>query len=294
MQQGRPAGFNSTMSSVDQFASVFNAASKTIFQHRPPAFNNALTVTDLTKEAADKYTETAKSFFSSVDITWESINHEDFKTVKELLDIVENKKPDLIVTYRHLHSEAWRWPHSLGEHLDVLIQVTNPPVAIMPHPDRDGIPEHAMKNTDNVIVINDHLTGEDSLINYATCLTRPKGNLHLTHIENGTVFERYMEVISKIPEIDTDIARETIRAQLLNEPSAYIDSVKEALSKEIPDIQIIKHIAQGKQLDEYRKAVEKHKADLVVLQSHDPDQQAMNATAYSLAVELRTTPLLIV
>ena len=282
------------MSSVDQFASVFNAATKTIFQHKPPVFNNALTVTDLAKEAADKYTETSKSFFSSVEATWESIGQEDFNSVKELLDIVEQRKPDLIVTYRHLYSEAWRWPHSLGEHLDVLIQVTDPPVAIMPHPDRKGIPAHAMKNTDNVIVINDHLTGEDCLINHAAYVTRPNGNLHLTHIENGSVFERYMEVISKIPEIDTDIARETIQAQLLNEPSAYIDSVEEALSKEIPDLQVIKHIAQGKQLDEYRKAVERHNADLVVLQSHDPDQQAMNATAYSLAVELRTTPLLIV
>ena len=282
------------MSSVDQFASVFNAATKTIFQHKPPVFNNALTVTDLAKEAADKYTETSKSFFSSVEATWESIGQEDFNSVKELLDIVEQRKPDLIVTYRHLYSEAWRWPHSLGEHLDVLIQVTDPPVAIMPHPDREGIPEHAMKNTDNVIVINDHLTGEDCLINHAAYVTRPNGNFHLTHIENGSVFERYMEVISKIPEIDTDIARETIQAQLLNEPSAYIDSVEEALSKEIPDLQVIKHIAQGKQLDEYRKAVERHNTDLVVLQSRDPDQKAMNATAYSLAVELRTTPLLIV
>jgi len=32
----------------------------------------------------------------------------------------------------------------------------------------------------------------------------------------------------------------------------------------------------------------------VVLQGHDEDQLAMNATAYSVAVELRTTPLLIV
>ena len=55
------------MSSVDQFASVFNAASKTIFQYKPPALKNALVVTDLQSEAANQYMENAKVFFSSID-----------------------------------------------------------------------------------------------------------------------------------------------------------------------------------------------------------------------------------
>ncbi|MDG2212788.1 MAG: hypothetical protein P8M70_03085 [Verrucomicrobiota bacterium] len=282
------------MSSVDQFASVFNAAAKTIFQYKPPVLKNALIVTDLEGNAAAKYVETAKSFFSEIKGQWDVLGKRDFTTVKDLLDIVGSKNPDLIVTYRHLHSEAWRWPHSLGEHLDVLIQITEPPVAIMPHPDREGVPEHAMKNTGNVMAINDHLTGEDYLVNHAALMTLSDGTLHLTHIEDDTIFDRYMEAISKIPEIDTDVAREAIRTQLLNEPSAYIDSVGEALSHELPGIKVIKHISHGPQLDEYRKAVDEHKADLVVVKAHDPDQQAMNATAYSIAVELRTTPLLIV
>ena len=282
------------MSSVDQFASVFNAAAKTIFQYKPPALKNALIITDLEDDAAAKYAESVKSFFSEIKGPWDVLKKGGFTTVKDLLDIVNSKKPNLIVTYRHLHSEAWRWPHSLGEHLDVLIQITEPPVAIMPHPDREGVPEHAMKNTGNVMAINDHLTGEDHLVNHAALMTLSDGTLHLTHIEDDTIFDRYMEAISKIPEIDTDVAREAIRTQLLNEPSAYIDSVGEVLSHELPSIKVIKHISHGLQLDEYRKAVDEHKADLVVVKAHDPDQQAMNATAYSIAVELRTTPLLIV
>ena len=57
---------------------------------------------------------------------------------------------------------------------------------------------------------------------------------------------------------------------------------------------MIKHVTHGHQLEEHRKAVEKNHVNLVVLDGHDTDQRAMNATAYSLAVELRTTPLLIV
>ena len=282
------------MSSVDQFASIFNAASKSKFQYNPPTLNNALVVTDLEGGAAAKLSETAKSFFSMVQGPWDTLGQGDFKTVKELLDLAEAKNPDLIVTYRHLYSEAWRWPHSLGEHLDVLIQATKPPVAIIPHPDREGVPEHAMKNTDNVMAINDHLTGEDCLINYAARLTRSGGTLHLTHVEADAIFNRYMEVISKIPEIDTDIARDTIQTQLLNEPSDYIDSVKAILGEERADINVVKHISQGHQLNEYRRNIDKNKTDLTVLQAHDADQLAMNATSYSMAVELRTTPLLIV
>ena len=282
------------MSSVDQFASVFNAASKTIFQYKPPSIAKALVVTDLKSEAANKYMENAKAFFSSIDGSWDTLSSENFKTVRELLDLVENKNPDLIITYRHLHSEAWQWPHSLGEHLDVLIQVTEPPVAIMPHPDREGVPEHAVKTTDSVMAVNEHLVGEDGLVNHAIFMTDTGGSLHLTHIEDDSIFNRYMEVIGKIPEIDTDIARETIQAQLLGEPSDYIDSCETVLNEKHANLKVIKHIAHGHPLEEYRKVVSENKISLVVLQAHDENQLAMNATAYSLAVELRTTPLLIV
>jgi len=282
------------MSSVDQFTSVFNAASKTALQFSPPKFENILIVTDLESDAATQYTENAKTFFCKTTTSqWSTVNGEDFKTVKDLLELVESRKPDLIVTYRHLHSEAWRWPHSLGEHLDVLIQVTDTPVILTPHPDKEGIPEHTMKNTDSVMAINDHMAGEDALVNHATLLTMTGGTLHLTHIEDEAIFDRYMEIIGKIPEIDTETARETILAQLLREPSDYIDSTENVLSEKRDDLNIVKHITKGNQLKEYRRTIEENKVDLVVLKAHDEDQLAMSSTAYSLAVELRTTPLMI-
>ena len=281
------------MSSVDQFTSVFNAASKTAFKFSPPKLENILIITDLDSDAATRFTENTKAFFSKTTGKWHTVDGGDFKTVKDLLELVESRKPDLIVTYRHLHSEAWRWPHSLGEHLDVLIQVTDTPVIVTPHPDKEGIPEHALKNTDNVMVVNDHLTGEDALVNHATHVTVNGGTLHLTHIEDEAIFDRYMEIIGKIPEIDTDTARETILAQLLREPSDYIDSTANFLAEKRDDLKIIKHITKGNKLKEYRRTIEENKVDLVVLKAHDEDQLAMSSTAYSLAVELRTTPLMI-
>jgi len=282
------------MSSVDEFASVFNAASKPVFQFQPPTLKRALVVTDLEGAAAETYTASAKKFLSAVEGPWETVDQSEFRTVKELLDLVEAHKPDLIVTYRHLHSEAWRWPHSLGEHLDVLIQVTGPPVAIIPHPNREGVPEHALQNTDSVLAITEHLSGCDELVNFAARCTHPGGTLHLAHVEDTSIFARYVEAISKIPEIDTDTARETILAQLLHEPSGYIDSCEEVLRKNGADLKVAKHVVHGHRLAEHRKAVEENEVDLVVLEGHAADQLAMNATAYSMAVELLTTPVLIV
>ena len=286
--------FNPAMSSVDQFESLFNAASKTVFQYHPPTLKTALVVTDLEDTAVGKYTDSIKGFFTAVEGPWETTDKNGFHTVKDLLDVVEKIRPDLIVTYRHLHSEAWRWPYSLGEHLDVLIQVIEAPVAIMPHPDREGVPEHAMKNTGSVMAITDHLAGEDVLVNYAAHFTSRGGALHLTHIEDEATFERYVDAISKIPEIDTDIAKEAIHAQLLHDPSEYIDSCEQVLKENGADLNVVKHVTHGHKLEEHRKAVGENQVDLVVLEGHDADQLAMNTTAYSLAVELRTTPVLIV
>ena len=51
----------------------------------------------------------------------------------------------------------------------------------------------------------------------------------LTHVEDQLTFDRYIEVISKIPTIDTDEARESMHEQLLKEARDYIEGCAEAL-----------------------------------------------------------------
>ena len=64
--------FNPAMSSVDQFESLFNAASKTVFQYQPPTLKTALVVTDLEDTAAGKYTDSIKGFFTTIEGPWET------------------------------------------------------------------------------------------------------------------------------------------------------------------------------------------------------------------------------
>ena len=67
-----------------------------------------------------------------------------------------------------------------------------------------------MTNAQVVMAITDHVTQDHHLVSTAARLTAPGGTLWLTHVEDQGIFDRYIDAISKIPEIDTDTARETI------------------------------------------------------------------------------------
>ena len=282
------------MTKLDQFESIFLAADKTALHYEKLAVEHVLVVSDVNDDAATALSEQVRTFLSVLDdqsTRWARLDGGAFSSVQQLLDIVAAEAPDLIVTYRHLHSSAWQWPHSLGEYLDVLTQATPVPVVVLPHPDAALALPHTVQNTDRVMAITDHLSGDDRLVNYALGFTQPGGSCWLTHVEPQAVFDHYLEVISKIPEIDTDSARELIERQLLKEPRDYIESCRhmaeQYLSCEIGEI-----VTMGRRLTEYRKLIEAHRVDLLVINTMGDDQLAMHGLAYPLAVELREIPLL--
>jgi nucleotide-binding universal stress UspA family protein len=280
---------------VDQFESTFRAAVKEVYTYRPPELRKVLVVTDLDREAAATFGDGCRKFLDVLsEARWETVSGESFHNVAELLDLVVKDAPDLICTYRHLHSNAWKWPHSLGEHVDVLTQVTSCPVMVVPHPARGGALEHAQKDTDVVMAVTDHLTGDDRLVSFAARFTTPGGKLYLTHVEDESVFARYMEAIAKIPQLDTETARETIRAQLLKEPSDYIESCAEVLARAGKELSLTVEpvVTMGHRLSEYERLIQAHEVDLLVMNTKDEDQFAMHGLAYPLAVDLRSIPLL--
>jgi len=223
---------------------------------------------------------------------WDTLSGDAFDSVQALLERIENLKPDLIVTYRHLHSEAWQWPYSLGEYLDVMTQATSVPVLALPHPDAQRALPHSIKDTDRVMAITNHLTGDNHLINMALAFTKPGGTCWLTHVESQPVFERYMDAVSKIPTIDTETARETLSEQLLKEPRDFIVSCQVAINTQGLPVKIEEIVTMGLRVDEYKELIAVRNVDLLVLHTKDDDQLAMHGAAYALAVELRGIPLL--
>jgi hypothetical protein len=127
------------MTKLDVFESVFRSADKPVYAHGRVEIARVLIVTDLSNAEAAPLVEQVRSFLSVLggDLQWQHLGGADFGSVGSLLEQVEGAAPHLIVTYRHLHSDAWQWPHGLGEYLDVLAQATDIPVLVLPHPDAE-------------------------------------------------------------------------------------------------------------------------------------------------------------
>ncbi len=283
------------MTKIDQFQSAFLAADKTVLHYEKLAVEHVLVVSDLDGDAAEALSTHVRSFLAVVDgdrTRWARLDGGGFSSVKQLLDTVNELAPDLVVTYRHLHSTAWQWPHSLGEYLDVLTQATRVPVVVLPHPDAARALPHTLKHTQRVMAITDHLSGDDRLVNYALGFTGTGGRCWLTHVEPQAGFDHYMDVISKIPEIDTESARELIEKQLLKVPRDYIASCRRQIAELHLPCEIGEIVTMGRRLGEYRRLITEHRVDLLVINTMDDDQLAMHGLAYPLVVELRQIPLL--
>ncbi len=284
------------MTKVDQFESVFRAAARTVFTPEPVEVASVLVVSDRDASQADDFAAQTRAFLEVLDqtenIRWRVVHGNEFSNVPDLLVLVEGEHPGLICTYRHLHSESWRWPYTLGEYVDVLTQATTTPVLVMPHPERAESQHVARRRTHTVMALTDHLTGDNRLVNHAARYTQNDGSLYLSHVEDGAVFERYMEAISKISTIDTDAARSEIAARLIKDPRDYIESCRVGLARSIPSLTVESLVTSGHHIQEYRRLVEEHAVDLLVMNTKDEDQLAMHGLAYPLAIELRTIPLL--
>ena len=284
------------MTKVDQFESMFRSASREFFKYERVNIESVLIVTDRDEVKAKLFGEQTRQFLKVISdddkVRWRDVNGSEFQTAGELMALVEFAAPSIICTYRNLHSTAWKWPYSLGTHVDLLTQHTDIPVMLLPHPDAERSARHAMENTDTVMAIADRLTGDHLLVNYAVRFTENSGTLWLTHVEDETTFDRYMEVISKIPSIETDEARKDVREQLMREPRDYIGDCVSVLLEAGTHLQVEHLITFGHHLAEYKRLIEQHEIDLLVLNTKDEDQLAMHGIAYALAVELRQIPLL--
>jgi hypothetical protein len=282
------------MTKIDQFESVFRSATKTLFEYELIEINKVLVITDLIPDDSQGYAERVQKFLGNLgaDVNWISRSGSDYVTVEELLERVQEVEPDLICTYRNLKSEAWKWPFGIGIHLTVLTQALPHPVLVLPHPKEHYEPQHISENTSNITVITDHLTGDHRLINFAIRFAHENGILYLTHVEDDVQYRRYMEIISKIPELDTETAERAIHEQLMKEPHDYVESCIDALRESGINIKIEDDVRMGHRLSQVKQLIEEHNTDLLVINSKDEDQIAMHGLAHSLVVELRSIPIL--
>ena len=104
------------MTNVDQFESMFRSASREVFRHEAIDIQSVLVVTDREESQAQSFGRQVRGFLtvlgSEAELQWRDVAGSEFRTAGELLALVQSTAPDLICTYRNLHSTAWRWPFS--------------------------------------------------------------------------------------------------------------------------------------------------------------------------------------
>ncbi|HJK93087.1 MAG TPA: hypothetical protein RMH26_20305 [Polyangiaceae bacterium LLY-WYZ-15_(1-7)] len=285
------------MLNVDEFESVFRAGYKKSFKFAPPEVGRILVVADVAGETLTEYEGACRKLVEPLgpdDVEWTIRGEGSWEGVQGLLDMVDEVKPDVIVTYRNLNSDAWKWSYSLGVYVNAITMGLRLPILVTPNP--RAFPGLAWQHsrTDSVMVVNDSLVGDDRLVNWGAELVRDAGVLRLTHMEHDEIFARYIDAISKIPELDTDTARETLLAQLLKEPREYVASCRAALDEAGVPVTVKEHVQEGHRAADYARIIEENEVDLVVFPALEEDRIALHGAAYSLAVELVNTPLLMV
>ena len=285
------------MTRIDQFESVFKSADKPVFRYEPFSVGSPMVLTDLDAEAAESFAVLVGKYVGaggSREISAQRvIKGADFSTIEECLELIAVGKPDLICTYRGLHSDCWRWGQSLGSYVEVLTQTVSVPVLVFPHPAAAETISAAEAGCRHVMAMTDHLAGDICLVNAALFFTPAQGTLHLTNLEDQQVFERYMEAIDKIPSIDSAAARDSVLAQILKEARDYIQSCRTVVEEQGLDVEIQETVELGLHVADYKRLAAARDVDLLVMNTKDSGQLAMHGLAYELAVELNDIPLLL-
>ena len=234
-------------------------------------------VTDKSEEDSALFQQQAEAMLkvlsqSGQRLDWEVISQDDFSQVHHLLEQIESRSADLIVTYRNLYLPASEHPYSLGVFVDVLTQAAAAPVLLLPRPENVQPAGEPLQGTARVMAITDHLAGDNHLVSYAAEFVETDGTLFLTHVEDEQTFQRYVRTIGKIPSIDTDEARAAILEQLLKEPTDYISSCRQVLQAEKPSLSVEKIVTVGHHLSDYKRLASDHQIDLLVMNTKDEDQ----------------------
>ena len=280
---------------VDQFESIFRSAAKTRFEYSAVQVESVLVISDRDERAASEFGDLVRSRLAVLErgenIRWRVVHGGEYDSVPALLELVETERPGLICTYRHLHSDSWQWPYTLGEYIDVLTQVTSTPIIVLPHPERQ--PVDAVRGTKIVMAMTNHLVGDHALVNWAARFTDEGGRLVLSNVEDDSALDRFIEAVGRIPSIDTDTTRIAIEDRLERDARDFMLSCSEEIVRAALPISVESVVAHGHHLTEYSRLVEEHRADLLVMHTKDEDQLAMHGLAYPLAIEVRSIPLLL-
>ena len=272
---------------IDEFESIFKRSERTLYHYADVSIRKVAVITDGNQFMAAELSSDIKRFLPHLaeQPEWQYVTGDQYHNVNDLLRIMTERKPDLIVTSRCLDESSLVPQHTLGVYVDVMTQTLSTPILLLPGTAPQPHPL-GTRACEGVMVVTDNLAGDDQLVNHAVACTAAKGTIWLCHVEDDVLFRRYVEAIGRIPEINTEQAQELIAEQLVAIPNQYAQSCTEGLKKAGADRTIEQIVEFGHQVNRYRQLVTQYPVDLLVTNTKDKDQLAMHGIAYALSVEL--------
>ncbi|MEM7372024.1 MAG: hypothetical protein AAF587_25635 [Bacteroidota bacterium] len=284
------------MSDLGSFESVFRRALRTRYEYEDISLQNILVITDLEEEEESSFLTLLKQYLKPKLVgdafEFTVFGRKQFAPWSHLRARIDQINPDLIISYRMLWVEDITAPKSLGSYIDLLSQDTDFPLLVMPHPRLHDMKE-VLDKPGAILVASEHAYANHHQVNYSLNFVEDGAPLVLVHIEDEDTFEYYMDSIEKIPALDTEVARDSLHDQLLAGPLHYAESVEEYIRQNFPNIDIQTHITFGHLITAYQELLHSQLVDLLVTNTKDDTQLAMHSIGYSLAVEFRQTPVLL-
>jgi hypothetical protein len=279
---------------IDEFESIFKRSEKVKYEYQELKINSVLLISDQNESSVSELKNQAQKFLPSINsnTNWNTVTGEQFSNVGDLLRLLQEHSPDMVITYRHLQEESLIPQHSLGVYVDVLTQVIQIPILLLPGTAQKPKSLDEM-SCQRVMIVTDHIRGDSNLINYGVKLCTEQGTVWLCHIEDDLIFQRYLNAISRIPEIETQQAEELIQNRLLDDASEFIDSCIQDLSIRRPDLTYQSSVGLGHHLKIYRDLVNQQNINLLIFNTKDEDQLAMHGLGYSMSIEFTDRPLLL-
>ena len=286
---------------IDEFESQFKSALKEHYTYGPVSIESCALITDLVGADAVRLTNIVKRLVPELPgtpyqrterLSWHTLGGDRYSSVKSMLAEVEKIRPDILVVQRNLKTNPDDLVCGLSNYLDALTQTCRTPVLLLPELTLDQLEEQISEPLE-VMVQTPHLVGDSSLINWGLRFALPNGRLYLVHIENKRVFDQYIDIISRIPEIHTDIAQDSLREKLLSLPSEFIEQARSVLRSKEPMIDVHGIVELGHRIVDYRRLIETHNIELVITYTQDEHLTAINTIAYSLAIAFRDVPILL-
>jgi len=287
------------MSQVDQFESAFRSAIRPTYEPHSILIEKVLLVTDLPDRETTELEQTVSPYLENlpcagISIKWDHLSEAAYESTASLLNKVETRSPDLICTYRNLNTNDWQYQNSVGSRLDTLINQSEFPVLVIPHPKANKENTYQLRKNNTVIAITDHLTDDHQLIDYSAAFLERPGKLILAHLEDRFTFNRYLEAISRITTIDTENANQQLATQLLKEPRAYVQSCRERLNTSNSEIDVVGIIEFADGIASFRSSIIDHEVDLLVMNGIGHDESGIRGLAQRLINEIRQIPVLVI